>query len=172
MNRNTESSRDRAPDDLDALLASRPVRPSADFASATLARIARERESADSPLDALLASRPVVAPAGFADRVLAAVAASRRRILFFRAGSAIAAAACVALVVAGSFRTVGTSGPTAAERIAATLESDAELSSLAALPAANAPSSTLADTRTRDLAAFADLDAALAASSTEYAYGI
>lgn len=162
MNRNTDN--DRAPDPLDGLLASRPVRPSDGFADAALARIARERAAADPALDTLIASRPVAAAPGFADRVLEAVVAARRRRLIFRLVTPFAAAACVALALLPATG-IRRGAPTPADRVAAALAADPELRALAALPSRS-------EIRTRDLAAFAELDAALTDSGTEYAYGI
>lgn len=170
MKRIPENLRGDASDELDALLAARPVRPSADFTSVTLARIACEREAADAGLDPLLASRPVSVSPGFVGRVLAAVDVERRRRFVLRVVTPFAAAACLTLaalplVTAGSRHAA--SSP--ADRVAAALDSDPELRALVALPSS---SGALADTRSRDLAAFADIDAALNSSSTEYAYGI
>src|SRR5882672_9805032 len=53
MNHDHRPDSDRD-DDLDALLASRPVRPRADFTEKTLARIALDTRDADPALDALL----------------------------------------------------------------------------------------------------------------------
>ncbi|WP_309385555.1 hypothetical protein [Cerasicoccus frondis] len=66
-----------SPDPLDALFKSQPVKPPADFAERTLARLedelaARPDPSAlDDELDALLAAQPLQPRANLADRVLA-----------------------------------------------------------------------------------------------------
>lgn len=68
---------DQNPDPLDALFQAQPVKPSADFAERTLARLREEAASPDvwdEELDALLASQPVLAKADVADRVIAALA--------------------------------------------------------------------------------------------------
>ena len=155
------------PDSLDAMLAAHPLRPSADFTARTLARLDRMRAEGDPEVDRLLTGHPVAAPVGFADRVMAAVAAERRKkFILFRVFAPAALAACLALAALPSVHT-GHRTDSAEARLAAVVETDAELRALAALPETAATSKA-----SSDIATFADIDAALTANNTEYAYGI
>lgn len=155
------------PDTLDAMLAAHPVRPSSDFTTRTLARLDALRAGGDPEIDRLLARHPVVAPAGFTDRVMDAVAFERRKkFILFRVFAPAALAACLALAALPILDTARRTD-SAETRLAAVVEADAELRALASLPAP--PSSPKAAS---DIATFADIDAALTATNTEYAYGI
>jgi hypothetical protein len=156
-----DSDRDDA---LDALLASLPVRPSADLTEKTLVRIALAAGEDDRALDALLASRPLAAPVGMPDRVIAAVAtARRRRFVLLRFVSPLALAACLALAAMPAL----ISGRASGDRLGATLNADAELGALAALPVSGNP--TL---NSDELATLADLGAAFAREAPDSAYEI
>lgn len=157
------------PDALDAMLAAHPVRPSADFTARTLDRLDRMRTEGDPAIDRLLARHAAAAPVGFADRVMAAVAAERRKkFILFRVVAPAAMAACLALAALPAFTATGGHRADSAEaRLTAVVESDAELRALAALP-----ETAVTSKASSDIATFADIDAALTANNTEYAYGI
>lgn len=164
MNHDHRPDSDRD-DDLDALLASRPVRLSADFTEKTLARIALAAAETDPALDTLLASRPLAAPAGMVDRVVAAVATERRRrFVLLRVVSPLALAACLALAAIPALLSTG---HTAGDRVTATLNADAELRALAALPVSK--NNAL---HSEELATLADLGAAFASEAPDSAYEI
>lgn len=149
-----DSFRPTGPDDrLDALLASRPVRPATGLADRVLAEIAREKRAQDDALDRLLKAAPTAVSPGFAERVLQAVSRARRRRLIFRISAPLAAAACLALAALPGLHGPGRglSGP---DQVAAALAADAELSALAALPVAKNGKEAL---KTEDLAALAGL---------------
>lgn len=151
-------------DHLDALLASSPVRPSADFTEKTLARIALDARDSDPALDSLLASRPLSAPADMPGRVLAAVAVERRRrFVLLRVVAPLALAACLALAAMPALMT----GRAPGDRVTAALNADAELRALAALPVSK--NSAL---HSDELAVLADLGAAFADDSPDSAYEI
>ena len=165
MTSDSDTPQKHASDDpLDALLASRPVRPASDFVDRTLARIALDAEAADPEVDALLASRPVCVSPGFAGRVMSDVAAARRRRLFVRIGAPFAAVACLALAVLPALLPSGNGGKVG-EQVRAALAADSELNALASLPASNGSDSL----KTEDLATLADLGTLFAEDSNDYA---